>query len=48
MSSPTSSREWLRRLGWLLALWCGGVLAVGGFAMLLRLLMTAAGMRGVG
>jgi hypothetical protein len=36
---------WLRRLGWLAALWLGGVAALGLVAMLLRLLMHAAGMK---
>ena len=36
---------WLRRLGWMLALWVGGVAALGVVAWLLRVLMHAAGMR---
>lgn len=36
---------WLRRLGWMLALWAGGVAALGAVAWLLRVLMHAAGMR---
>jgi hypothetical protein len=36
---------WLRRLGWLLALWLGGVAALGIVALALRVLMHAAGMR---
>lgn len=36
---------WLRRSGWLLALWIGGVAALGVVALLLRLAMRAAGMR---
>ena len=36
---------WLRRLGWLLALWLLGVAALALVAWLLRLLMHAAGMR---
>ena len=36
---------WLRRFGWLLALWIGGVAALGLVALLLRLFMHAAGMR---
>lgn len=36
---------WLRRLGWLAALWAAGVAALGAVALLLRLLMHAAGMR---
>lgn len=37
---------WLRRLGWLVLLWLGGVLALAATAGLLRLVMHAAGMRG--
>jgi len=36
---------WMRRVGWLLALWLGGVAALGAVALLLRVLMHAAGMR---
>jgi len=36
---------WLRRVGWLLALWLGGVAALGAVALALRMLMHAAGMR---
>jgi len=36
---------WLRRLGWMLALWLGGVAALAALALLLRLAMHAAGMR---
>lgn len=39
---------WLRRLGWLLLLWLGGVAALGLVAFALRLLMHAAGMRSHG
>jgi hypothetical protein len=35
----------LRRLGWLVALWLGGVAALGVVAMVLRVLMHAAGMK---
>jgi hypothetical protein len=44
MSMPLRSL-WLRRLGWMLALWLAGVAALGAVAGLLRLLMHAAGMR---
>ncbi|WEF35333.1 DUF2474 domain-containing protein [Pseudoduganella chitinolytica] len=37
--------QWLRRLGWLVVLWCGGVAALAVVAGLLRVLMHAAGMR---
>lgn len=36
---------WLRRLGWMVALWAAGVAALGAIALALRLLMHAAGMR---
>ena len=36
---------WLRRICWLAILWLGGVAALGLVALLLRLLMHAAGMR---
>jgi hypothetical protein len=36
---------WLRRLGWLVALWAGGVLTLYLVAGLIRLLMHAAGMQ---
>jgi hypothetical protein len=35
---------WLRRLGWMVALWLGGVGMLALVALLLRLLMRAAGM----
>lgn len=41
----TRARLWLRRFGWLLAIWAGGVLALAALATLIRLLMTAAGLR---
>jgi hypothetical protein len=36
---------WLRRVGWMLLLWLAGVAMLGLVALLLRLLMHAAGMR---
>jgi hypothetical protein len=36
---------WLRRLVWMVLLWLAGVAALGLVALLLRLLMHAAGMR---
>jgi hypothetical protein len=39
------TRLWLRRLGWLIALWAGSVLALAALAALIRLLMTSAGLR---
>lgn len=38
-------RLWLRRLGWMAALWAGGVAALAAVALALRLLMHLAGMR---
>jgi len=40
-----AARLWLRRLGWMVALWAGGVAALAVVALLLRVLMHAAGMR---
>lgn len=37
--------RWLRRLGWLVLLWTGGVAALFATASLIRLVMHAAGMR---
>jgi hypothetical protein len=37
---------WMRRLGWMLALWLAGVAALGIVAWLIRVAMHAAGMRG--
>jgi hypothetical protein len=36
---------WLRRVGWLIVLWAGGVAALGVVALVLRLFMRAAGLR---
>jgi hypothetical protein len=36
---------WLRRLGWLVVLWAGGVLALWLVASLIRSIMHMAGMR---
>jgi hypothetical protein len=40
------TRLWLRRFGWLIAIWAGGVLALGAVATLIRWFMEAAGLRG--
>ncbi|HEV2567568.1 DUF2474 domain-containing protein [Sphingomonas sp.] len=37
---PAITRLWLKRIGWFLALWAAGVLAVGSVAYLLRLWIT--------
>jgi hypothetical protein len=39
------ARFWLRRFGWMAALWVGGVAALGVVAFALRVLMHAAGLR---
>ena len=38
-------RGWLRRLGWMAALWAGGVATLAAVAYLLRAIMHALGMR---
>jgi len=38
-------RLWLRRLGWMVVLWAGGVLTLYLVASLIRMIMHAAGMR---
>jgi hypothetical protein len=40
-----SLRLWLKRVGWLIALWAASVAALGVAAMLMRLLMRAVGLR---
>lgn len=40
-----SRRDWLRRLGWMAALWAGGVATLAAVAYLLRMIMHALGMR---
>lgn len=42
---PPRVRLWLGRAGWMALLWTGGVAAVGAVALLLRVVMHAAGMR---
>jgi hypothetical protein len=39
-----AARCWLKRLGWLAVMWLAGVLGMGLAAMLLRGLMSAAGL----
>ena len=39
-----ASRQWLRRFGWLLAIWAASVLSLGLLTLLLRFLMSAAGL----
>jgi len=38
------SWEWARRLGWLVVLWAASVAALGVVALILRMLMQAAGL----
>ncbi|MEP7330258.1 MAG: DUF2474 family protein [Betaproteobacteria bacterium] len=44
VSPATPGRLWSRRLGWLLLLWLGGVLAVGVIALFFRAVMAAIGL----
>ena len=39
------ARRWIRRFGWLIAIWAASVAALALAAALMRLLMHAAGMR---
>ncbi|PNG25726.1 DUF2474 domain-containing protein [Methylocella silvestris] len=43
MSGP--GKLWLRRVGWLVLIWSASVAALGVVALLLRALMSAAGLR---
>jgi hypothetical protein len=45
MKQMKQKPPWLRRVGWLLALWAGGVAALWLVAALVRGIMQAAGMR---
>ena len=38
-------REWMRRIGWMAALWLGGVTALSAVAYTIRVIMHALGMR---
>lgn len=40
-----SRREWLHRLGWMVALWAGGVFTLAAVAYVIRVIMHALGMR---
>ncbi|SFD22656.1 DUF2474 family protein [Massilia yuzhufengensis] len=40
-----SRAEWMRRLGWMAALWAGGVAALALVAYAIRVIMHALGMR---
>lgn len=41
----TPKRLWFRRVGWLVVIWAGSILALGAVAMVFRLLMNLAGMK---
>ncbi|CAI9404553.1 hypothetical protein ANOBCDAF_04641 [Pleomorphomonas sp. T1.2MG-36] len=41
----TTKGLWFRRVGWLVAIWAGSILALGVVAMAFRLLMNLAGMK---
>ncbi len=46
MSATKATRkEWMRRLGWMGALWAGGVLTLALVAYLIRMLMRLLGMQ---
>jgi hypothetical protein len=40
-----SRHPWMTRIGWLLLLWAAGVAALGAVALLIRGLMSAAGLK---
>ena len=42
--SAAPRRLWLRRFGWLVAIWAASVAALGAVALVFRLLMKAAGL----
>ncbi len=44
MAATPRRHRWFARLGWLVAIWSGSVLALGVFALLFRLLMRVAGL----
>ncbi len=44
-ASETVQSPWYKRVGWLVLIYVGSVVALGLFAMLIRLFMTAAGMK---
>lgn len=43
-TAPPSPRLWLRRIGWLVAIWAASVIGLGVVALLFRVLMRAAGL----
>ena len=44
-ASETAKAPWYKRVGWLVLIYVGSVVGLGIFAMLIRLFMTAAGMK---
>jgi hypothetical protein len=44
MPAPPEPRNWLKRLGWLIFLWCASVIALGAVALGIRLFMRALGL----
>ncbi|CNE40668.1 DUF2474 domain-containing protein [Yersinia nurmii] len=44
-TKPSTPVPWWKKLGWLVLIWCGSVLALLAVSMLFRMLMTAAGMK---
>jgi hypothetical protein len=40
----TGFKLWLKRVGWLILIWAGSILALAAVAYLMRLLMNAAGL----
>jgi len=42
---PREPRRWARRLGWLALIWLASVTALAAVAILIRVLMTFAGLR---
>ncbi len=44
LPSTAVQRPWLRRIGWLVLIWSGSVLALGIMAALFRILMNLAGL----
>ncbi len=43
-AAPREEKNWLKRVGWLVLIWTGSVLALAAVAVLFRLLMSLAGM----
>jgi hypothetical protein len=42
--SRSASRKWLSRVGWLILIWATSVAALGAVALILRAIMSVAGM----